>query len=148
MDNQRRAELAAIHYLGSDDAYLEMFMEWWRTRISKEQREKWRAVQTLVKHFRNWQEGIEPNKDRRTPEQKAIERVRTDGHKADAAQRAEIEQVRRELATRAIETTDTLYAVLRRAGPNMAVQALMDHDDKDYARAMYNGLRLWLGEAM
>ena len=84
--------------------------------------------------------------DRRTPDQKEIERVRTEGHKADAARLAEVEQARRELATQTIETTETFWTALHQAGPEKFVQALKDHDAKDYARAVYKLLGGWLKE--
>jgi hypothetical protein len=139
------AELNAVHYLGDDD-HLDKFMEWRRTEVTEEQRHKWRSLRTLVDHFKRWQSGTRASKDRRTSDQKAIERVRTEGHKADAARLAEVEQVRQELATGTIKTTETLWTVLRRAGPDMVVQALRDQDAKDYARTVYELIGRWLNE--
>jgi hypothetical protein len=146
LDEHRRSLLDAVHYLGSDDTYLDTFMEWLRTKVTAEQRKKWRTLRTLVDHFKRWQSGTVPNKDRRTCDQKAIERVRTEGHKADAALLAEVEQVRQEFATQAIETPETLWTVLRQAGPEMVVQALKDHGAKDYARIVHKLLGAWLKE--
>jgi hypothetical protein len=141
----RHAELDAVHYLGDDD-HLDRFMEWRRTQITEEQCKKWRSLRTLVDHFKQWQSGAVRNHDRRTADQKAIERVRTEGHKADAARLAEVEQVRQELATGVIKTTETLWAALRQAGPEMVVQALKDHDAKDYGRTAYELIGRWLNE--
>jgi hypothetical protein len=138
--------LDAVHYLGSDDTYLDIFMEWLRAKITDAQRKKWRALPTLVDHFKHYQNGTVPNKDRRTSDQKEIERVRTEGHKADAALLAEVEQARQELATQAIETTETLGTALRRAGPEMVIQALRDQDLKDYARTLIELASRWLNE--
>ena len=77
--------LDAVHYLGEDDSYLDIFMDWRRAIITDKQRETWRALPTLVDHFKHWQSGTVPNKDRRTSDQKTIEKVRTEGHKADRA---------------------------------------------------------------
>jgi hypothetical protein len=140
------AELDAVHYLGSDDERLDKFTAWRRTQITEEQRKKWRSLRTLVDHFKQWQSGAVRNHDRRTTDQKAIERVRTEGHKAEAARLAEVEQVRQELATGTIKTTETLWAALCRAGPEMVVQALKDHDAKDYARTVYELIGRWLNE--
>jgi hypothetical protein len=96
LDERRRSLLDAVHYLGSDDNYLDSFMEWWRTKITGDQRKKWRKLRTLVDHFKEWQGGIVPRKDRRSHDRKEIERVRTEGHKADAALLVEVEQTRRE----------------------------------------------------
>jgi hypothetical protein len=146
LDKNRRAELDAVHYLGTDDTYLDTFIEWRETKITEEQREKWRSLRTLVEHFRKWQSGTVPNTDRRTCDQKEIEQVRTEGHKADAARQAEVEQARQELATRMIETTETFWEVLRQAGPEKFVQALKDHDAKDYARTAHKLIGSWLNE--
>ena len=97
-------------------------MEWRATKITEKQRKKWRNLRTLVDHFKQWQDGTVPNNDRRTPDQKEIEQVRTEGHKADAARLAEVEQARRELATQTIESTETLWTVLQ-AGPEKFVQS-------------------------
>ena len=108
LDKHRRPLLDAVHYLGIDDN-LDIFMEWLRTKITEKQREKWRTLRTLVDHFKQWQSGTVPNKDRRTSDQKTIEKVTTEGHKADAALLAEVEQARQELATQTIEDDgDTL----------------------------------------
>jgi hypothetical protein len=139
------AELNAVHYLGDDD-HLDKFMEWRRTEVTEEKRHKWRSLRTLVRHFKRWQSGTGASKDRRTCDQKAIERVRTEGHKADAARLAEVEQVRQELATGTIKTTETLWTALRRAGPDMVVQALRDQDARDYARTVYELIGRWLNE--
>jgi hypothetical protein len=146
LDKNRRAELNAVHYLGTDDTYLDTLIEWRGTKITEEQREKWRSLRTLVEHFRKWQSGTVPNKDRRTSNQKAIEQVCTEGHKADAARQAEVEQARQELATRSIETTQTFWEVLRQAGPEKLVQALKDHDAEDYARTAHKLIGCWLNE--
>ena len=146
LDDHRRSLLDAVHYLGSDDAYLDTFMEWRRTKITDEQRKKWRTLRTLVDHFKDWQSGAVPNKDRRTSDQKAIELVRTEGHKTDAARLVEVEQARQELATRTIESTETFWTVLREAGPEKFVQALKDNDAKDYGRTVYKLLGVWLNE--
>jgi hypothetical protein len=143
LNKGRRAELAAVHYLGSDDAYLNEFMEWLRT-ITEEQREKWRTLRTLVEHFKRAQTGTVPNRDRRTSDQEAIERVRSEG--PDAALLAEVEQARRELATRTIETTGTFWAALRQAGAKKFVQTLIDHDAKEFGRTAYELLGAWLKE--
>jgi hypothetical protein len=88
LDKGRSSLRDAIHYLGSDDTYLDSFMEWWR-KLTDEQRREWRNLRTLVDHFKKWQRGTVPDTDGRTPDQKEIEAVRTDGHKADAARLAE-----------------------------------------------------------
>ena len=137
------AELNAVHYLGDDD-HLDKFMEWRRTEVTEEQRHQWRSLRTLVEHFKKWQLGTVPNKDRRTADQKQIELVRTEGHKADAARLSEVQQVRRELATQAVESTETLWMVLDQAGPEKSVQALKDHGAKDYARRMHELIGGWL----
>jgi hypothetical protein len=146
LDPHRRPLLDAVHYLGSDDAYIDEFIEWRRTKITTKQREGWRKLPTLVDHFTRWQSGITPSKDRRTPDQKAIERVRADGHKADQAREREVERARQELVTKTVETTDTLWTVLRQAGPEKFVQALKEHDAKDYARTVHQLLAVWLRE--
>jgi hypothetical protein len=144
LDEHRRSFLDAIHFLGSDDTFLDTFMEWRRTKLSDEQRRKWRQLRTLVDHFKQWQCGIVLNTDRRTDDQKQIERVRADGHKADAAALAEIEQTRRELATRTIESSDTLWGVLEKAGPEGVFHCVTDHGAKDYAHTLYELLAAWL----
>ena len=116
------AELDAVHYLGTDDERLDKFMEWRRTEITEEQRQKWRSLRTLVEHFKKWQLGTVPNKDRRRPDQKEIERVRTEGHKTDAACHAEVEQARQELATLTIESPETFWTLIDQAGPEKFVQ--------------------------
>jgi hypothetical protein len=146
LNDHRHSLLDAVHYLGSDDTYLEAFMEWRRTKITDEQRKKWRALRTLVDHFKDWQNGTIPNRDRRTSDQRAIERIRSEGHKADAARLVEVEQARRELATRTMETT-TFWTALRQAGAEKFVRTLRDHDAKDYARTAYELLGRWLKEA-
>ncbi len=145
LDKHRRPLLHAVHYLGIDDN-LDIFTEWRRAKITEKQRKKWRGLPTLVHHFKDWQSGTVPNRDRRTSDQKAIEQVRTEGHKADAARLVEVEQARREVTTRTIETTETLWTVLREAGPEKFVQTLKDHDAKDYARTAYEMLGRWLKE--
>ena len=40
LDKNRRAELDAVHYLGTDDTYLDTFIEWRETKITEEQRER------------------------------------------------------------------------------------------------------------
>jgi hypothetical protein len=147
LDEGRRSLLDAIHYLGSDDTYLDSFIDWRRTKVTDAQRKKWRTLRTLVDHFKKWQRGTVPDRDRRSPDQKEIEKVRTEGHKADAALLSELQQARQELATKAIENTETLWTVLDQAGPEKFVQSLKDHDAKDYARAVYNLLGSWLKEA-
>jgi hypothetical protein len=144
LDEHRRSLLDAVHYLGSEDGYLESFMEWRATKITEKQRGKWRNLRTLVDRFKQWQDGTIPNNDRRTPDQKEIEQVRTEGHKADAALLTEVQQARRELATQAVESTNTLWTVLERAGPEKLVQSLKDHDAEDYARSVYTLLASWL----
>jgi hypothetical protein len=57
-----------------------------------------------------------------------------------------VEQTRRELATHAIENTDTFWAILDKAGPERFVESLRDHGAKDYARAVYGLLGAWLKE--
>lgn len=146
LDERRRSLLNAVHYLGSDDTYLDTFMEWRRANLTEEQRSKWRKLRTLVDHFKQWQSGTLPNKDRRTPDQKQIELVRTEGHRADAARLSEVQQTRRELATQAVESTETLWTVLDQAGPEKFVQSLREHDAREYARAVYNLLGTWLKE--
>jgi hypothetical protein len=146
LDEHRRSLLDAVHYLGSDDTCLDTFMEWLRTKVTAEQRKKWRTLRTLVDHFKRWQSGTVPNKDRRTANQKAIERIRTEGHKADAALLAEVNQARQELANGTIESMATLWTVLDHAGPEKFVQALKDHGAKDYARIAHKLLGAWLKE--
>jgi hypothetical protein len=138
--------LNAVHYLGTDDSYLETFIDWRAKIITEKQRKNWRSLRILVDHFKEWQSSSSPTKERRTSVQKEIERVRTEGHKAEAALLAEVEQTRRELATQAIESTDTLWAILEEAGPEGFVESLRDHDAKDYARAVYNLLAAWFKE--
>jgi hypothetical protein len=145
LDDRRRSLLAAVQYLGSDVTYLDSFMEWWR-KLTDKQHRKWRKLRTLVDQFKKWQPGTIPERDRRTPDQKEIEAVRTDGHKADAARLAEVEQARRELATQTIESTDTLWTVLDEARPEKVFQSLRDHDAKDYGRVLYELLGTWLKE--
>jgi hypothetical protein len=145
LDKDRSSLRDAIHYLGSDDTYLASFMEWWQ-KLTDEQRRKWRNSRTLVDHFKKWQRGTVPNRDRRTPDQKEIELVRTEGHKAEAALLAEVEQTRRELATGTTENSETLWTVLDQAGPEKLVQSLRDHDAKDYARIARKLINAWLDE--
>jgi hypothetical protein len=144
LDKRRRSLLNAVHYLGSEDAYLDAFLEWRATKITEKHRGKWRNLRTLVDHFKQWQDGTIPNNDRRTPDQKEIEQVQTEGHKADAARLNEVQQARRELDTQAIESTETLWTVLHQAGPERFVQSLREHDAKEYARAVYKLLGGWL----
>jgi hypothetical protein len=66
LDARRRSLLAAVQYLGSDVTYLDSFMEWWR-KLTDKQRRKWRKLRTLVDHFKKWQRGTVPDRDRRTP---------------------------------------------------------------------------------
>jgi hypothetical protein len=146
LDERRHSLLNAVHYLGSEDGYLDSFIEWRATKITEKQRGKWRNLRTLVDRFKQWQDGTVPNNDRRTPDEKELERVRTEGHQADAARLAEVEQARRELATQTIESTETLWTVLDQAGPERFVQSLKDHDAKDYARAVRKLLAAWLKE--
>jgi hypothetical protein len=146
LDKDRRALLNAVHYLVSDDGYLDSFIEWRATKITEKQRGKWRNLRTLVDRFKQWQDGTVPNNDRRTPDEKELERVRTEGHQADAARLAEVEEARQELATRTIESIATFWTVLDQAGPEKFVQTLKDHDAKDYARAVYKLLGGWLKE--
>jgi hypothetical protein len=146
LDKRRHSLLDAVHYLGSEDTYLDSFLEWRQTKVTEEQRGKWRKLRTLVDRFKQWQSGMVPNNDRRTPDQKQIELVRTEGHKADAARLSEVQQVRRELATQAVESTETLWTVLDQAGPEKFVQSLKEHDAKDYARSVYKLLAGWLKE--
>jgi hypothetical protein len=143
----RRSWLDAVHYLGSDDGYLDSFMEWRATKITEGQRKKWRNLRTLVDHFKQWQTGTIPNKDRRTPDQKEIEQVRTEGHKADAAHLVEVEQARQELAIQTIESPETFWTVVHQAGPEKFVQSLREHDAKDYAQTVFKLLGAWLKEA-
>jgi hypothetical protein len=82
LDERRRSLLDAVHYLGSDDTYLDSFIEWRRTTLTDEQRKKWRKLRTLVDHFKEWRGGKVARTDRRTPDQKEIEAVRTEGHNA------------------------------------------------------------------
>ena len=146
LDEHRRPLLDAVHYLGSNDAYLDAFIEWRRTKITDKQRKTWRKLPTLVDHFKQWQSGITPSKDRRTPDQKAIERVRDEGHKADQARELEVEQVRQELATKTVETTDTLWTALRQAGPEKLARTVMEHGGKDYAQTVEKLWGPWLME--
>jgi predicted DNA-binding protein (UPF0251 family) len=146
LDKRRRSLLDAVHYLGSEDAYLDTFMDWRKTKITEEQRRKWCSLRTLVDHFKDWQTGAVPSNDRRTPDQKELERVRTEGHQADAARLAEVEEARQELATQTIESTATFWTVLDQAGPEKFFQTLKDHDAKEYARAVYKLLGAWLRE--
>jgi hypothetical protein len=143
LDKRRRSLLDAVHY---QDTYLDSFLEWRQTKITEEQRGKWRKLRTLVDRFKQWQSGMVPNNDRRTPDEKEIEQIRTEGHKADAARHTEVEQARRELATQTIESTETLWTVLDQAGPERFVQSLKEHDAKDYARSVYRLLASWLKE--
>jgi hypothetical protein len=146
LDERRRSLLNALHHLGSEDTYLDTFMDWRATTITEEQRRKWCSLRTLVDHFKDWQTGAVPSNDRRTADQKAIERVRTEGHEADAARLAEVNQVRQELATQAIKTTGTLGTILAQAGPEMEFQAIREYCAKDHARALYELLGGWLKE--
>ncbi len=146
LDKHRRPLLHAVHYLGEDDSYLDIFMHWLRTKVTADQRKKWRTLRTLVDHFKLWHSGTVPNKNRRTSNQKIIEEVRTEGHKADLAHEAETVAVRQELATGTIESVQTLWTVLDHAGPEKFVQALKDHDAKDYARIAHKLLGAWLKE--
>jgi hypothetical protein len=146
LDERRRSLLDAVHYLGSDDTYLDAFMQWWRTKLSDEQRRKWSKLRTLVDHFKQWRGGIVRNRDRRTPDQKETERVRAEGHKADAAALAEVEQTRRELVAHAIKSSDTFWTLLQKAGPERFVHCLRDNNAKDYARAVHELLDPWLKE--
>jgi hypothetical protein len=146
LDKSRHSLLDAVHYLGSDDSYLETFIDWRAKIITEEQRNKWRSLRTLVDHFKEWQSGNRPTKERGTSEQKESERVRTEGHKAEAALLAEVEQTCREFATGAIENSETLWTVLDQAGPEKFVQSLRDHEAKGYARTVYNLLGSWLKE--
>ena len=123
LDEHRRSILDAVHYLGGEDSYLDSFIEWLATKLTDKQRKKWRKLRTLVDHFKEWQHGTVRTKERRTPDQREIERVRTDGHKADTAREAEVEQTRRELATQAVESTETLWTVLDQAGPERFVES-------------------------
>jgi hypothetical protein len=66
----RHSLLDAIQYLGSDDAYLDTFMEWRATTITEEQRKKWRTLRVLVDHFKEWQTGTPTDKDERPRDQK------------------------------------------------------------------------------
>jgi hypothetical protein len=136
LDKNRRSVLDAVHYLGSDDTYLDSFLEWWRTKLTDEQRRKWRELRTLVDHFKERRGGKVARTDRRTPDQKEIEAVRTEGHKADAALVAQVAQARRELATQTIENTDTLWTAIDQAGVEMVAQCLKEHTD--FALALYN----------
>jgi hypothetical protein len=146
LDKHRRPLLNAVHYLGSEDRYLDSFMEWHSTKITEKQRGKWRDLRTLVDHFKQSQDGAIRNNDRRTPDQKEVEAVRAEGHKADSALLTEVHQARRELATQAVESTDTLWAILDKAGPERLVESLRCHDAKDYAGAIYKLLASWLKE--
>jgi hypothetical protein len=118
-------------------------MEWRRTKITDEQRKKWRTLRTFVDHFKRAQSSTFPNKDRRTTDQRAIERVRTEGHKAEVALLAKVEEAHQELATRTIESMETFWTVLYQAGPEKFVQALKDHGAKDYA-VVHDLLGAWL----
>jgi hypothetical protein len=69
-----------------------------------------------------------------------------EGHKADAAQLSEVAQARQELATGTIKTTETLWAILRQAGPEMVLQALREHDAKDYIVTLLQLANPWLNE--
>jgi hypothetical protein len=147
LEDTRRSLLNAVHYLGSDATYLVSFLEWRRSTITDEERKKWRSLRILVDHFKQWQGGkVRKNKDRRRNDAKEIERVRADGHKADAARQAEAEQARQELASRTIETAETLWAVLQQSGPDRLVHAIKEHGGKEYAKAVYDVLGLWLKE--
>ena len=144
LDEYRHALLDAVHYLGSVDAYLDTFMEWRRTKITEKQRHKWRSLRTLVEHFKQWQTGTVPSHDRRTADQKQIELVRTEGHKADAAQLVKCSRYAEELARQGVESTETLWTVLDQAGPEKFVQTLKDHGAKDYARTVHQLIGGWL----
>ena len=88
------------------------------------------------------QSGTVPNKDRRTSDQNTIEKVRTQGHKADAAMLAEVEQVRQDFATQAIKRTETLWPVLRQVWRcSFRLSGTID-----YARTAYELLGRWLNE--
>jgi hypothetical protein len=143
LDPNHRADLDAVNYLGDDDN-LDKFIDWCATTMTDKDRRKWRKLRTRVMHFKIWRTGAVGKSDRRTPDQKEIEKVRAEGHKAEAALLGEIEQARRELATHAIETTDTLWAILARAGSDMVFQSLKDHDAEDFGRALYKKLGAWL----
>jgi hypothetical protein len=136
LDERRRSLLNAVHYLGDDDN-LDKFMEWQRTQITEEQRKKWRSLRTLVDYFKQWQSGAVRNHDRRTTDQKEIEQVRTEGHKAEAALLAQVEQARRELVTSTIETTESLSMALDHAGPEKVVEAMLACQAQGFARAVY-----------
>jgi hypothetical protein len=85
LDKRRHSLLDAVHYLGSDDAYLNAFMQWRARIITTEQRNRWASLRTLVDHFKEWQTGNSPSKDRLTTEQREIEKVRAEGHNRGTA---------------------------------------------------------------
>jgi hypothetical protein len=146
LDECRHSLLDAIHYLGRDDTSLDTFMKWWRTTVDDEQRRKWRKLRTLVDHFKRSRHGDVRKLDRRTIDQKESEAVRTEGHKADVAARVEVEQLRREVATRSIENSETLWSIMQNAGPEVLVGSLRDNDARDFARSLYGCLGQWLKE--
>jgi hypothetical protein len=57
LDKHRCSLLDAVHYLGSNDTYLDTFMESRRTKITEEEREKWRTLRILVECFKQWHSG-------------------------------------------------------------------------------------------
>jgi hypothetical protein len=136
LDKNHRAFLHAVHYLGDDDN-LDKFMRWRETMMTEDDHKKWRSLRTQVDHFKKWREGTVVNCDRRTSAQREIEQVRAEGHKAEAALLAEVEQARHELVTSKIETTETLSMALDHAGPEKLVEAIMACPAQGFARAVY-----------
>jgi hypothetical protein len=135
LDKNRRADLDAVHYLG-DDGNLDKFMDWRATKMTEKDRKRWRKLRTQVEHFKKWRKGAVGITDRRTSAQRAIEQVRADGHKADAASLAQIEQLRRELIT-GIETAETLSLALDHAGVEKVVDAILACQTDGFARTVY-----------
>jgi hypothetical protein len=55
LDKSRHSLLDAVHYLGSEDAYLDAFIDWRAKIITEAQRKRWRNLRTLVDRFKEWQ---------------------------------------------------------------------------------------------
>jgi hypothetical protein len=144
LDPDRRALLAAVHYLGSENSFLDAFMQWRQVSLSEKQRRKWRSLQTLVEHFKRWQTGTVASSDRRSEDEKKNEEVRTEGHKADAAALAEIEQVRRDVLSEAVNDDAAFWTVLRGAGAERVVECIEKNDAREFATTICERLGLWL----
>jgi hypothetical protein len=121
-------------------------MDWRATKMTEKDRKKWRSLRTQVNHFKKWRQGAAPKADRRTSDQREIEQVRAEGHKAEAALLAQVEQARRELVTSTIETTESLSMALDHAGAEKVVEAIMACQTQGFARAVYKLLANRLNE--